>query len=433
MVDDFDQIPLADLCTFLNRGTAPSYLERGGMLVLNQKCIRDQRIIIDEARRTDTKRKPISEARMIRRFDVLVNSTGVGTLGRVAQVMELSEAATVDSHITIVRPNPAKVGPRYLGYVLKNAQAEIADLAEGSTGQTELGRGLLGSIMVPLPDISEQRAIGHILGTLDDKIDLNRQMNETLEAMARAIFKSWFVDFDPVRAKAEGRDSGLPSQFADLFPDRFENSETGQIPAGWGVCKLPEVIDLNPSRLLPKGAQAPYLGMANMPTQGARALQVTGRQFGSGMRFANGDTLVAKITPCLENGKTCFVDFLKEGEIGWGSTEYIVFRPRSPLPVEFGYFLARTEDFRAFAISNMTGTSGRQRVPAECFDEYSLSIPPDRIASEFGDLSRTYLKRMKSNDDQSSTLAALRDTLLPKLLSGEIRVKDGEHIVQGTP
>src|SRR6266850_4457390 len=115
---------------------------------------------------------------------------------------------------------------------------------------------------VLLPPLPEQRAIAHILGTLDDKIELNRRMNETLEAMARALFKSWFVDFDPVRAKAEGRDPGLPKPLADLFPARLVDSELGEIPEGWEVAPLSECVDVNPSRLLRNGSVAPYLDMA---------------------------------------------------------------------------------------------------------------------------------------------------------------------------
>ena len=152
--------------------------------------------------------------------------------------------------------------------------------------------------------LSEQRAIAHILGTLDDKIELNRRMNATLEAMARALFKSWFVDFDPVRAKMEGRDTGLPKDIADLFSDRLVESELGEIPEDWSLVPLPELLEVNPPRPLRRGEIAPYLDMANMPTSGHAPDSVIERAFGSGMRFANGDTLMARITPCLENGKT---------------------------------------------------------------------------------------------------------------------------------
>ncbi len=280
------------------------------------------------------------------------------------------------------------------------------------------------SLKVLLPPEVEQRAIAHILGTLDDKIELNRRMNETLEAIALALFKSWFVDFDPVRAKAEGRDPGLPKPIADLFPDSFEDSELGEIPKGWEVIPLPDAIEVNPPRQLRKGDVSPYLDMANMPTRGHSPDAVIDRPFASGMRFVNGDTLVARITPCLENGKTAYVDFLPHGQVGWGSTEYIVLRPKPPLPDEFAYCLARGTEFRDFAIQSMTGSSGRQRVPAESLSHFRVVTAPKPIAEQFGQLIKPLFARSSAVTKESRTLAALRDTLLPKLISGELRVEN---------
>ncbi|HEV2314652.1 MAG TPA: hypothetical protein VGR94_05060 [Candidatus Acidoferrales bacterium] len=159
-----------------------------------------------------------------------------------------------------------------------------------------------------------------------------------------------------------------------------------------------------------------------MPTHGHRALGWIQRSFVSGAKFANGDTLLARITPCLENGKTAFVDFLKEGEIGWGSTEFIVLRPRKPFPPEYGYCLARDEEFRDFAIQNMTGSSGRQRVPTDCFAQYPSVVPSDAIARRFGEIVRPVFAKAKANSEEAVTLAAVRDALLPKLVSGELRI-----------
>ena len=292
------------------------------------------------------------------------------------------------------------------------------------------GRILLKHLTIPLPPPPEQRAIAHILGTLDDKIELNRRMNETLEAMARALFKSWFVDFDPVRAKMAGRDTGLPKRLADLFPDRMVDSELGKIPEGWEVVPLPELIEVNPKRPLQKGARAPYLDMANMPTMGHVPDTIIDRPFGSGMRFANGDTLIARITPCLENGKTAYVDFLSDGKIGWGSTEYIVMRPKSPLPSGFAYCLARSPGFREFAIQNMTGTSGRQRVPAKALSQFMLSSPSERVAASFGRVVQPLLARASKAVCESRYFATMRDALLPKLMSGEIRLRVTELAVE---
>src|ERR1043166_2365579 len=248
-------------------------------------------------------------------------------------------------------------------YILRNAI---------QTGVPHTNLGHLRNTSLCLPPLSEQRAVAGGLGALDDKIELNRRMNETLEALAQAEFG---------RMKDEG-----------------EEAET--VP-------LPEVIEVNPPRPLRKGEVAPYLDMANMPTRSARALEVYDREFGSGMRFMDGDTLVARITPCLENGKTCFVDFLGDGKVGWGSTEYIVLRPKPPLPPEYAYFLARTEDFRNFSISNMTGTSGRQRVPADCLEHFQVEVPSAKLAERFGQFARTVFAKMKANDEESRTLAAL--------------------------
>ncbi len=326
----------------------------------------------------------------------------------------------VNNHAHIVRGNH-EANTRYLMYAL--SELDISGYLTGST-MPKLTQGNMNQISLLMPPLPEQSAIAHVLGTLDDKIELNRRINETLEAMARALFKSWFVDFDPVRAKMAGRDPGLPQHLADLFPDHLVDSELGPIPEGWEVVPLPEIIAINPTRSLQKGEVAPYLDMANMPTRGHAPDILIDRPFGSGMRFANGDTLVARITPCLENGKTAYVDFLKDGEVGWGSTEYMVMRPKLPLPNEFAYCLARSVSFRKFAIQNMTGTSGRQRVPAIALSQFLLPSPPKQIAAIFGRVAQPLFARASEAVRESRTLAALRDALLPKLASGEMKVRN---------
>src|SRR5579862_2923246 len=322
-----------------------------------------------------------------------------------------------------VRCDPAILVPEYLYYWLSSADGQhylYSRVSQVGVPQIQRPLSTLRQAVLPVPPVAEQRAITHILGTLDDKIELNRRMNETLESMARALFKSWFVDFDPVRVKIEGRQPfGMDAETAGLFPQQFADSPFGNIPTGWQAAKLTEVFNVNPPRRLRSGEIAPYLDMANMPTSSARATEIVERVAGSGTRFMNGDTLVARITPCLENGKTAFVDFLEEGQVGWGSTEYIVLRPNPPLPPEFAYFLARTETFRNHAITNMTGTSGRQRVSFGSLAYYEIVVPDAAVASRFGEYAAQAFALMKANDDQSKTLAAIRDTLLPKLMSGE--------------
>jgi len=325
-----------------------------------------------------------------------------------------------------------RIDPTFMSFQLISPES-ISWLRTHAVGAVmpNLNETVLRRLPLLVPPLDEQKQMGFLLGALDDKIDLNRRVNETLEAMARAIFKSWFVDFDPVRAKMEGREpAGMDAETAGLFPCSFETTECGPIPTGWRVVSLPEAIEVNPNRRLDPGLKAPYLDMQSMPTSGHRAETWIEREFASGMRFINGDTLVARITPCLENGKTAFVDFLVNGQVGWGSTEYIVLRPRPPLSPEFGYYLARTDDFRTFAIQNMSGTSGRQRVPSSCLHHYPLVVPSVHVARRFGALARSFMDLISKNSEQSATLAAMRDTLLPKLLSGEIRIKDAEKDVE---
>ncbi len=300
--------------------------------------------------------------------------------------------------MALLRPNRQRVIPRFLLYAFLGPQFQDTLRARTIHGSTvdRLPLNEFDSFPIEVPSLEEQQRIAEILGSLDDKIEVNRRMNETLEAMARAIFKSWFVDFDPVRAKAEGRQpAGMDAATAALFPSAFEDSPLGKIPKGWNCKPLPEVVELSPSRPLRKSAEATYLDMQNMPMRGHRPAHWIRRPFSSGSRFMNGDTLVARITPCLENGKTAFVDFLADGEIAWGSTEFIVLRPKTPLPPEFGYCLARSDDFRTHAIQNMTGSSGRQRVPVECFSQYWLAVPPEPVARRFGDLVAPLFARAK--------------------------------------
>ena len=341
--------------------------------------------------------------------------------------------ACVNQHVSIIRPDPTICDAGYLLSVLTHPSAKgyIESFNSGGSRRA-ITKGHIESFGIPLPPLSEQKAIAAVLGALDDKIELNRRMNATLEAMARALFQSWFVDFDPVHAKLDGKGfnsprlqregQGFESPYLHLFPDSFQDSELGHIPKGWTAQRLPDAIDVNPRRSLKVGANAPYLDMKNLPTQGHSAEEVVDREFSSGTKFQNGDTLLARITPCLENGKTGYVDFLKEGQIGWGSTEYIVFAPKHPLPSQYGYLLARSDALRTHAIQNMTGTSGRQRVPSECFNTFWLAVPPPNIAQRFDELTAPLMAKIKANSNESRTLATLRDTLLPKLLSGELSV-----------
>lgn len=328
---------------------------------------------------------------------------------------------------------PTRLDTRFFFYLLQDQDFKdyIRGMATGTTVRAVAIHDVL-SYEAKIPPLQDQRAIARILGSLDDKIELNHRMNQTLEQIAQALFKSWFVVFGPVRAKVEGGWKkgqslpGMPADMWDHWPSELEESEIGEIPKGWRVSAVSTCIEVNPERQLPRGSEAPYVEMGNLPTASARVTAWVNRPFASGSRFQNGDTLVARITPCLENGKTAYVDFLASSEVGWGSTEFLVLASKPPLPPQFTYHLARTEDFRSHLIQNMSGTSGRQRAPAECLDSFPVAVPTSEIASRFGSTVARWFELMKHNDEESGNLAAARDILLPKLLSGEIRVPINE-------
>lgn len=310
---------------------------------------------------------------------------------------------------------------RFIAYwLLAHKRVLLTAVDQASHGTGRLRTEFLRALELHLPPEPQQRAIVNVLSSLDDKIHQVRQTARTLERLARAVFRAWFMDFEPVMAKATGATSflSMPPEVFDTLPSRFVDSEIGSVPEGWLVKPLTDAFDVNPPRLLRRGATAPYLDMKSMPTDGHAAETFTYREAGSGMRFINGDTLVARITPCLENGKTAFVDFLRDGEVGWGSTEYIVLRSKPPLPDVFGYCLARTAEFRDYAIQSMTGTSGRQRVAAAALSHFHIAIPSHETATAFGNFIRPIFSKVKEGIHESRTLTELRDLLLPKLLSG---------------
>ena len=335
----------------------------------------------------------------------------------------------------LLRPNPKVVDGRFLLFALQSPQVQHEIGWNEGTGSTvsNVRIPVLEALRIPTPSLEMQREVGEVLGALDDRIELLRQTNATLESIAQALFKSWFIDFDPVCAKAEGREpEGMDAATAALFPAEFEESALGMIPKGWRVGTLTDAFEVNPNRKLSKGTDAKYLEMANAPTSGHRPLERVGlRAFGSGCKFHNGDALLAKITPCLENGKSAFVDFLQDDEVGWGSTEFIVLRSKPVLPEYAAYLLARHEPFRQFAIQAMTGTSGRQRVELSRLVQYPMVLPPDASIALALDPTLSSLRgRIAANDAQAKALADLRDILLPRLISGKLRLPEAQPQAQ---
>ncbi len=364
--------------------------------------------------------------------DILFARRGIQATGLSAIVDEVHVGSICGTGALLLRVNPKTVDPRFLAAYLSTTEA-FDWLRSNAVGAVmpNLNTSIISRLRVPMPPMEVQGAVGHFVGCLDDRIDLLRQTNTTLEAIAQTLFKSWFIDFDPVRAKSEGREpEGMDAATAALFPSEFEESELGSIPKGWRVMPLRESFDINPRRSLAKGLTAPYLDMASVPVAGHVPAEPIERAFYSGTKFQNGDTLFARITPCLENGKTAHVDFLRDDQVGWGSTEFIVLKPKSPVPPYFGYLLARHDAFRAFAIQAMTGTSGRQRVELGQLERYRIVSPTEPVAIAFGHLVELIRSSISADAQRGNLLTQLRDTLLPRLISGKLRLPQAEILIE---
>ena len=321
----------------------------------------------------------------------------------------------VNNHAHVLR-GATDEDTRYLYYALSTVQ--VRPFMSGSV-QAKLSQRNLNQIPVPYPaQESERRAIGRVLGTLDDKIELNRRVSATLEAMARALFKSWFVDFEPVRAKAAGRPSGLPPALDALFPASFEASELGEIPSGWGVGTLGDVAverrrGVKPQDMVPG---TPYIGLEHMPRRSI-ALSEWGTTDGlasSKSRFDHGDILFGKLRPYFHKVGVAPLD-------GVCSTDIVVLAPMTD--DWFGFVLghASSDDFVDYTDAGSTGTR-MPRTKWKDMTRYRIPLPDRALAAAFGERVHPLVVRIASAIRDSRARAEQRDALLPRLVSGEVRV-----------
>jgi len=288
--------------------------------------------------------------------------------------------------------------PRFIAYLLENV---LRNYQSDKAAVPGINRNVLHEIEVRCPDTKLQERIADILSGYDDLIENNRRRMALLEDAARQLYREWFVCL--------------------RFPGHEHIRITNGVPEGWERVPTPEAIEINPPTRLSDAAEHWSVEMADLPTDGMVIQQATKREGRSGSKFRNGDTLFARITPCLENGKTAFVDFLENGETARGSTEFIVLRGRRVTP-EYVYCLARTHDFRGNAIKSMVGSSGRQRVQESCFEKFMVLIPASTFLDLFAEYVRPQFRQIKTLHAQNQKLRSARHLLLPRLISGEIAV-----------
>lgn len=366
--------------------------------------------------------------------DVLL--TREAPLGSVAMIRE-QDTLFLGQRIVQYRANIEVLDSEFLLYSFLSPDVQAQFHSFGGTGST------VDHIRVPdcvrfeitLPPLKEQKAIAHILGTLDDKIELNRKTNETLEAMAKALFKSWFVDFDPVRAKAEGRPTGLPAEISDLFPDSFEDSQLGEIPSGWKVgtiaSSVGEVFD--GPHATPKEAEEGnvFLGIKNM----------TGSSLNlSDVKLIGHDDWsqwTRRVEPRAED-----IVFTYEAALGLfaviphglkcclGRRMALIRTKATNCSSHFWFHQFIAKPFQKVIEERSIHGATVNRTPLTEFPGYPILEPPETLRLAFDHAASSLWARTHAASNQTASLTTLRDTLLPKLISGEIRIPDAEKILE---
>ena len=399
--DDFSSV---GHCLFLNTGNVTT----------TGFSFSDRSFITKE--KDDTLRKG-----KLKRHDVVLTTRG--TVGNTALFDESApfEHVRINSGMVLLRADQTKLLPRFLYLFVRspNFKEQVASLSTGSA-QPQLPIRDIRRVQIPLPPIPEQKAIAHILGTLDDKIELNRRTNATLEAMARALFQSWFVDFDPVRAKLDGRQpAGLDAVTAALFPAHFQDPPLGHIPQGWEVRSLDQIAHFLNGLALQKyppgdGATLPVIKIAQLRKGDSEGADRCNTELAPQYIVEDGDVLFSW-SGSLEVELWCG---------GRGALNQHLFKVTSPeFPKWFYYFWTRyhLDEFRLIAAGKATTMGHIQRghlTAAKVF------VPPPDLLKAMNLIMAPLIDQIIGNRTQSRTLATLRDVLLPKLLSGELSVSD---------
>ena len=362
--------------------------------------------------------------------DFVVSSSG--TLGRIATVRPEDLPCMLNTSIIRMRPKTEAIDRGFLKYFLHSSyyQKQILSFATGSA-QLNYGPSHLKQMFIVVPPLPEQQAIASILGALDDKIDLNRRMNETLESMARAIFKSWFVDFDPVRAKMEGKQPyGMDAETAALFPSSFDDDA---LPAGWANGKLGDFVEIqNGYAFKSEDWTDEGVPVVKIGSVKPSVIDLSKSSFVSAeiadqkqkFELGVGDILVGLTGYVGEVGRVPPSDIMPMLNQRVGR---VVFKSETFEP--FVYTAMRLPEFKSFAEIQSQGTA-QANVSTKQLKGFPLIIADNYLIEKFNALTGSYFEKVLINFAESKSLAELRNLLLPKLLSGEIRVKEAEQMVE---
>jgi type I restriction enzyme S subunit len=401
-----------------------------GLIFLRAGHVTDTHIDFEGVERFHAELEPRVRSKLAKLGDAVVTTKGNST-GRTTFVTSAMPPFVYSPHLSYWRSkDPTRIEGGFLRYWSKSQ--EFVDQLAGMKASTDMAPYLSlvdqKRLLISLPPITEQRAIAHILGTLDDKIDLNRRMNETLDAMVRALFKSWFVDFDPVRAKADGCDPGLPKPLADLFPDSFEDSELGEIPKGWEV--------------------GPVLKQAKLLSGGTPKTDRKDYWDGHILWASAKDVSQCRQTFLIRTERSITAKGLEESATQFIPAFCIVVVARGATTgrmAMFGREMAMNQT--CYALASITETpfalychlqhemeklvhaahgSVFDTITTSTFTNSKVVVPPVSALKTFDQKVAPMFRRILRNTEESQTLAAVRDALLPKLISGELRVRDSD-------
>jgi len=329
-----------------------------------------------------------------------------GSIGTFARVGTAHVGAQISPNLIRLSPDPQVVDPVFFYYALMDSAAGAFIASTSSSSAVPAIRAAdIKLAMIPVPPLPDQRAIAHILSAFDDKIELNLRLNETLEVMARALFKSWFIDFDPVRAKAEGRDPGLPADIATLFPDSFEDSELGEIPKGWKTGLVEDLAEASSGKR--PGVRYPEASvLASVPLWG-----------GNGPMAFVPEALIDY--PFLLTGRVGTLgSVFRITEPCWPSDNTLILKTKQRRAFEYLFLQLKRVDFMALNRGSTQPLLTQTDLKAQ-----PLLTPPTAVLEYFHVFAGSLYEQIDELESEVRTLAAVRDTLLPKLLSGELRVK----------
>ncbi len=331
-----------------------------------------------------------------------------GTLGEVFYIKQDFWPLNTTLYVRDFKGND----PLFLSYFLRTLNLAHQNVAGAVPG---LNRNALHLLPVCIPPLPTQRKIAAILSAYDDLVENNTRRIAILEEMAQFLYREWFVHL----------------RFPGHEKKRLVESPLGKIPEGWEVVKFSAAVEIDPPTRIPKEGEKPFVSMANLSSVSMLIDSYEMRSGNGGSKFKNDDTLFARITPCLENGKTGYVQFLPSDQaVAFGSTEFIVLRSKT-LCSEYVYLMARSNEFRDNAIKSMTGATGRQRVQVSCFDKFLLAQPDTDTLTAFRELVAPFFRNVYILAQKNANLRQTRDLLLPKLISGEVDVEGLDISIEG--